>query len=281
MSLSDKCSMPVQSLTKTVSYADWLPQVDSVCRRPHAQSRRCHLLPSGNGTAPICTCLLEVLHQTRSCQVCRLSPTAELHHNISAVLWYGQSLQQVSSFVYLGATFQEDGIFPPEIRKRLAMGRSVMQSISKIWKSKQVTRSTKVRLIRALVWSVASCYIWKWGMDHSQGRRRTYWSFWDVVLPKSIESFMDRSQNKRMGTIKARSEEVTVSSHKKTEAELLWTYCCDLLSVPCPTCRCLILMCNVNNNVTAVKELYKIIIQKQKTAIYVQHCSQVSRIQHR
>ena len=35
---------------------------------------------------------------------------------------------------------------------------------------------------------------------------------------------MDRSQNKRMGTIKARSGEVTVSSHKNIEAELLWTY---------------------------------------------------------
>ena len=35
---------------------------------------------------------------------------------------------------------------------------------------------------------------------------------------------MDRSQNKRMGTIKARSGEVTVSSHKNIEAELLRTY---------------------------------------------------------
>ena len=44
------------------------------------------------------------------------------------------------------------------------------------------------------------------------------------MLPKSIESFVDRSQNKRMGTIKARSGEVTVSSHKNIVAELLWTY---------------------------------------------------------
>jgi len=53
--------------------------------------------------------------------------------------------------VYLGATFRKDGSCSPEIRKRLAMGRSVMQSLSKIWKSKQVTRSTKVRLVSALV----------------------------------------------------------------------------------------------------------------------------------
>ena len=44
------------------------------------------------------------------------------------------------------------------------------------------------------------------------------------MLPKSIESFVDRSQNIRMGTIKARSGEFTVSSRKNIEAELLWTY---------------------------------------------------------
>jgi len=143
---------------------------------------------------------------------------------VASIIVNGQSLEQVSSFVYLGATFKEDGSCSPEIRKRLAMGRSVMQSLSKMWKSKQVTRSTKVRLVRALVWSVAT--YGSEGLDGSftRHKRNRLKLFWDVVLPKSIESFVDRSQNKWMGTIKARSGQVTVSSHKKIEAELLWTY---------------------------------------------------------
>ena len=55
---------------------------------------------------------------------------------VASIIVNGQSLEQVSSFVYRGATFKEDGSCTPEIRKRLAMGRSVMQSLSKIWKSK-------------------------------------------------------------------------------------------------------------------------------------------------
>ena len=79
---------------------------------------------------------------------------------VASIIVNGQSLEQVSLFVYLGATFKEDGSCSPEIRKRLVMGRSVMQSLSKIWKSKQVTRSTKVRLVMQGT-GLVSCYIWK------------------------------------------------------------------------------------------------------------------------
>jgi len=35
------------------------------------------------------------------------------------------------------------------------MGRSVMQSLSSIWRNKDISTSTKIRLLKALVWSVA------------------------------------------------------------------------------------------------------------------------------
>ena len=88
------------------------------------------------------------------------------------------SLEQVSSFVYLGATFKEDGICPPEIRKRLAMGRSVMQSLSKIWKSKQVTGYTKVRLVTALVWSVATYGSEGWIIHKAEEKQIEAFEMW-------------------------------------------------------------------------------------------------------
>ena len=42
-----------------------------------------------------------------------------------------------------------------DIRKRLAMGRSTMQSLSSVWKSKDISTTTKARLLNVLVWSVA------------------------------------------------------------------------------------------------------------------------------
>ena len=44
----------------------------------------------------------------------------------------GQILEQILSFVYLDAVFTDDSDYWQDIRKRLAMGRTAMQSLSKI-----------------------------------------------------------------------------------------------------------------------------------------------------
>jgi len=67
----------------------------------------------------------------------------------------GEVLEEVESFVYLGSVFTRDGSCTQDVRKRLAMGRSAMQSLSSVWKSKDTSTTTKVRLLKALVWSVA------------------------------------------------------------------------------------------------------------------------------
>jgi len=68
----------------------------------------------------------------------------------------GEVLQEeVESFVYLGSIFTSDGNCTQDIRKRLAMGRLAMQSLSSVWKSKDIFTTTKVRLLKALVWSIA------------------------------------------------------------------------------------------------------------------------------
>jgi len=64
-------------------------------------------------------------------------------------------LEEVESFVYLGSIFTRDGSCSSDIRKRLAMSLSVMQSLSSIWRSKDISTTTKIRLLKALVWSVA------------------------------------------------------------------------------------------------------------------------------
>jgi len=68
----------------------------------------------------------------------------------------GEDLEEVESFVYLGSIFTMDVSCTSDIRKRLAMGRSVMQSLSSIWRSKDISTTTKIRLLKALVWSVAT-----------------------------------------------------------------------------------------------------------------------------
>jgi len=70
----------------------------------------------------------------------------------------GEILEEVDSFVYLGSIFTSDGNCTQDIRKRLAMGRAAMQSLSSVWKSKDISTTTKVRLLKALVCRSVAIY---------------------------------------------------------------------------------------------------------------------------
>jgi len=67
----------------------------------------------------------------------------------------GEVLEEVESFVYLGSICTSDGNLTQDIRKKLALGRSAMQSLSSVRKSKNISTTTKGRLLKALVWSIA------------------------------------------------------------------------------------------------------------------------------
>ena len=56
-----------------------------------------------------------------------------------------------------------------DIRKRLGMGKSAVQSLSNIRKSLDITNTTKVRQMKSLVWPIATygCE----GMDTEESRR--------------------------------------------------------------------------------------------------------------
>ena len=69
-----------------------------------------------------------------------LSETNEMNTKISL---NGEVLEEVESFVYRGSIFTRDDSCTNDIRKRLAMGRSAMQSLSSIWRSKDFSTTTK------------------------------------------------------------------------------------------------------------------------------------------
>ena len=97
---------------------------------------------------------------------------------LASITVNGQILEQVSSFVYLGVVFRDDSDCSKDIRKRLAMGRTAMQSSSKIWKSKHVSRPTKIRLLKALVWSGATYGCEGWTIHKVEERQIEAFAMW-------------------------------------------------------------------------------------------------------
>ena len=66
------------------------------------------------------------------------------------------SKNKVADFIFLGSKITADGDYSHEIKKRLLLGRKVMTKIDSILKSREITLSTKVHLVKAMVLPVVT-----------------------------------------------------------------------------------------------------------------------------
>ena len=70
--------------------------------------------------------------------------------------------ETVSDFIFLGSRIAEDGDCSHGIKRRLLLGRKVMTNLDSIFKSRDITLPTKVRLVKAMVFPVVmyGCESW-------------------------------------------------------------------------------------------------------------------------
>ena len=66
----------------------------------------------------------------------------------------GETVETVSDFIFWGSKITADGDCSHEIKRRLLLGRKVMTNLDSILKSRDITLSTKVRLVKAMVFPV-------------------------------------------------------------------------------------------------------------------------------
>ena len=74
----------------------------------------------------------------------------------------GETMETVSDFIFLGSKITADGDCSHEIKRHLLLGRKVMTNLDSILKSRDITLSTKVRLVKAMVFPVVmyGCESW-------------------------------------------------------------------------------------------------------------------------
>ena len=67
----------------------------------------------------------------------------------------GETVETVADFIFLGSKIIADGDCSHEIKRRLLLGRKVMTNLDSILKSRDITLSPKVHLVKAMVfqWS--------------------------------------------------------------------------------------------------------------------------------
>ena len=66
----------------------------------------------------------------------------------------GETVETVSDFIFLGFKITADGDCSHEIKRHLFLGRKVITNLDSIFKSRDITLPTKVRLVKAMVFPV-------------------------------------------------------------------------------------------------------------------------------
>ena len=83
----------------------------------------------------------------------------------------GETVETLADFIFLGSKITADGDCSHEIKRCLLLGRKVMINLDSIFKSKNITLSTKVHLVKAMVFSVVMYGCESWTVKKAERRR--------------------------------------------------------------------------------------------------------------
>ena len=79
--------------------------------------------------------------------------------------------ETVEDFIFGGSKITADGDCSHEIKRRLLLGRKVMTNLDSILKSRDITLSTEVRLVKAMVFPVVMYGCESWTIKKADSRR--------------------------------------------------------------------------------------------------------------
>ena len=80
----------------------------------------------------------------------------------------GERVETVSDFIFLGSKITADGDCSHEIKRCLLLGRNVMTNLDSILKSRDITLSTKVHLVKAMFFPVVMYSTESWSIKKAE-----------------------------------------------------------------------------------------------------------------
>ena len=90
----------------------------------------------------------------------------------------GKTGGKVSDFVFLGSKITADGDCSHEIKRHLLLGKRVMSNLDRIFKSRDITLPTKVRLVKAMVFPVVMYGCVSWTVKKAERQRIDAFELW-------------------------------------------------------------------------------------------------------
>ena len=100
------------------------------------------------------------------------------NNSTSPLVIDGKEVEEVSQFNFLGSLITNEGGCSEEIRKRLAMARSTMAKLSNIFNDRSITKTTKIRLVQALVFPIATYACESWTITKADYKKINAFELW-------------------------------------------------------------------------------------------------------
>ena len=90
----------------------------------------------------------------------------------------GETMETVADFSFWGSKITADGDCSHEIKRRLLLGRKVMTNLDSILKSRDITLSTKVCLVKAIIFPVVMYGCESWTIKKAESQRIDAFELW-------------------------------------------------------------------------------------------------------
>ena len=90
----------------------------------------------------------------------------------------GETVDTVIAFIFLGSKVTADGDYSHEIKRCLLLGRKVMTNLDSILKSRDITLSTKVHLVKAMIFPVIMYGCESWTIKKGEHQRIDAFELW-------------------------------------------------------------------------------------------------------
>ena len=132
----------------------------------------------------------------------------------------GKTVETVSDFIFRSSKITADGNCSHEIKRCFLLGRKATTSLDGILKSRDITLPTKVHLVKAMVFF--SGHVWMWELDYKDSWALENWSFWTVVLEKTLKSSLDFKEIKPVNPEGNQSQIFIGRTDAEAETLTLW-----------------------------------------------------------
>ena len=90
----------------------------------------------------------------------------------------GETVETVADYIFLGSKITADGDCSHETKRCLLLGRKAMTNLDSILKSRDITLSTKIRLVKAMVFPVVMYGCESWTIKKAERQRIDAFELW-------------------------------------------------------------------------------------------------------